>query len=455
MKRILGMVMVLGGLAIPAQAATFDCAGGDTQCLRNAIEAADANNEDDLIRLAAGLYLMNDPVSINNGTVVIQGSAVDQTRISRGVTRLPLFQVWSSASLTLENIHINAGRSLLTNNGGTLTLIRSTFSSMFRDPPNSGTGVLNINGTLTITDSSFLNIARGGAVVHRGGSLTISGSRFSGNRGTDGGVGGAITVQDGTADITTSTFDNNYAEFGGAIHVWREGPGNPVVTVTDSAFVGNNAAGTLGGGGGILNSGRLSITNSTFANNRVNQGEGIAIANFGHLTLTNATIADNTTEAESRNPAALFNWMQSTTILQNTILGRNDTMRAHDCTGSIQSMGNNIIGNITGCGIVLHPTDITGVPDLGSLVDDGIPGHAHIPLMPGSPAANGGNRAACMDHDQLGRQHSPTQCPIGAVMADDQQQAEAAGVTNEPIVIVYDNNTAPVRKLKIKKAKKQ
>jgi hypothetical protein len=62
----------------------------------------------------------------------------------------------------------------------------------------------------------------------------------------------------------------------------------------------------------------------------------------------------------------------------------------------------------------LLPTDLTGDPGLGPFTDDGIPGHGHFPLLPGSPAIDAGNDAACPATDQLG-QSRVGRCDIGAI----------------------------------------
>jgi hypothetical protein len=84
------------------------------------------------------------------------------------------------------------------------------------------------------------------------------------------------------------------------------------------------------------------------------------------------------------------------------------------CAGFIRSLGNNVIGNPTGCANFLQPTDLTGDPGLGPLTDNGEPGNAHFPLLRNSQAINSGNDAACPEEDQIGRRRRG-QCHMGAI----------------------------------------
>ena len=54
------------------------------------------------------------------------------------------------------------------------------------------------------------------------------------------------------------------------------------------------------------------------------------------------------------------------------------------------SLGFNLVGNPASCPTFLRSNDIQGDPGLGAFVDDGTPGHAYFPLLPGSPAIDGG-----------------------------------------------------------------
>src|SRR5262249_6130202 len=102
--------------------------------------------------------------------------------------------------------------------------------------------------------------------------------------------------------------------------------------------------------------------------------------------------------------------------LQNTILALNTATAgtAPDCVGPITSLGNNLIGDPTGCTITLQPSDLTGDPGFDAFTDNGTPGNGHFPLLPTSHAIHGGNDAACPPTDQLGQPRVGV-CDIGAI----------------------------------------
>ena len=85
-----------------------------------------------------------------------------------------------------------------------------------------------------------------------------------------------------------------------------------------------------------------------------------------------------------------------------------------DCSGTVTSLGHNLIGDLTGCTITLQPSDLTGDPGLGEFTDDGAPGNGRFPLLPGSPAIDAGNDAACPATDQLDTPRLGA-CDIGAI----------------------------------------
>jgi hypothetical protein len=87
---------------------------------------------------------------------------------------------------------------------------------------------------------------------------------------------------------------------------------------------------------------------------------------------------------------------------------------------SIASLGNNLIGDPTGCTVFLLPTDLVGDPQLAPFVDDGTAGGGYLPLQPTSPALDAGDDAICtsppvngVDQRGVSRPQGP-HCDIGA-----------------------------------------
>jgi hypothetical protein len=161
--------------------------------------------------------------------------------------------------------------------------------------------------------------------------------------------------------------------------------------------------------GGVSNSGMMTITNSTIANNVVSLGGGIS-SGGGPLKIINSTISGN---ASLAGPAGGIS-SGPLTELQNTILAGNTARSAPNCQGSFTSLGNNIIGDLSGCETQLLSSDLTGDPGLDAFVDDGTPGRGHFPLTAGSQAVDSGNSGACPATDQLGQTRVDA-CDIGAI----------------------------------------
>ena len=154
---------------------------------------------------------------------------------------------------------------------------------------------------------SALTVARNGAngtpgfgifTVSAGAQVAISGLTVTG--GLVGTVGGGID-NSGTLTVTDCTLSDNSADglevnSGGGIF------NSGTLTVTDCTLSGNSADGSPffgagGSGGGICNSGTLTVTNSTLINNNSADGSGGGIANSDRLTVTNSTISDNSGSA--------------------------------------------------------------------------------------------------------------------------------------------------------------
>ncbi len=165
-------------------------------------------------------------------------------------------------------------------------------------------------------------------------------------------------------------------------------------------------------GGGLATYGNTDMVNSTVAHNRTNyEGGGIAVGSFpdieggclgcqflrGTLHVLNSTIVDNHAISEDGGGISVGPFSAAVT-LENTILALNTigpSGQGPECWGAVTSLGNNLIGDPSGCGVALLGSDLTGDPGLGDFSDDGTPGNGHFPLLPTSQAIGAGNDAAC------------------------------------------------------------
>jgi hypothetical protein len=212
---------------------------------------------------------------------------------------------------------------------------------------------------------SGLTVSRGfgnGGGIYNAGTLTVSGSRLSGN-GAPGHGGGIYNA--GTLAVTDSTLSDNSAGGGGGIS------NAGTLTVTNSTLSGNSA---FDGGGGIYNAGTLAVTDSTLSGNSVEGSElflfGGGIFNAGTLTVTASIFANNIGGS----------------------LGLS--------FGAIVSKGHNLFSD-SPFG-ALNPTDLTDTnPLLGPLADNGGPTQT-MALLPGSLAIDAGVAVPGVSTDQRG-----------------------------------------------------
>jgi hypothetical protein len=351
--------------SIPAHSAVFNVASGDVTGLIAAINAANSNGEENTIILEAGTYTL---------------TAVNFTD-TNGSTGLP--------SVTSTQTIQGAGATIIQ---------RDNSAPVFRIFHVAVSGILTLD-RLTIRGGTLGAVSRGGAILNQG-TLTVGHSIIAHNGGGSSFSEGGGLFNDGTAIIAHTTVTSNSTGQGGGLY------NTGTVSIDNSTFTGN------GGGrvaGGLINIGSLIINNSTFARNFALFGPG-AISNGGQGIITNSTIVDNSADFQFAAGGISSNGGLE---LQNTILAHNDAV-IPDCSGTIISLGNNIIGTPSGCTITLQPSDLTGDPGLGDFIDDGTPGGGRFPLLAGSPAINAGNNGACPATDQLDTPRNGP-CDIGAI----------------------------------------
>lgn len=440
-------------LALAETAAVFlvnstgDTAACDeTTCtLRGAILAANSQigadtivfalAADSTINLASSLPLISDPLTIDGGAVsglVVSGSSADR-----------VFEIGSNTAVTLDQLTLTQGNNnllggaVLVNENSQLMVSGCSFEANAAD--NRGGAIFNDGATVTITNSSFTNNSapkRGGAIYNDGGQLNISASSFSTNTTNTGGDGGGAIYNSGILTISTSSFSHNAVNSttggGGAIF----NGGSSQAAVADSSFTANTA---LDGGGAIRNSGNLTMTGSTLADNTasdlnsaggglLNTSTGVAllanstihgnsadmgggIRNSALLTLVHVTLSENS--ADPGYGGGLFNTGKGTLNYTNSILA--NSLSGGDCRneGTIAVRVQNLVESGV-CG-----QDIMADPVLGPLQDNGGPTWTQA-LLPGSPAVNTGDNAACaadpvnnVDQRGFARPQAAT-CDIGA-----------------------------------------
>jgi hypothetical protein len=410
----------------------WTCAGGDSACLIAAMTAANTapgSYADHVIVLGAGLFTFVAPdpsaptgdtaLPLVTGGMTILGAGSEQTEILRapGASgHLRFFEVAAGGTLVLADVAVEGGwvpmGAAALKNSGTLALYRTIVRW------NTGTaiwseGVFGMVGGNVYGNGGILTEAAG--LVVAGGSASVVDSFVWWNSAGPNSDGGGILVKQGTLTVRGSTLSHNVTggPGGGLANGGLDSLGGEVLV--SESFIGHNASDH---GSGIFNRGVMEIVNSTIHDNvwaAVLQGDQIADVQTGTLLITQSTIV--------HLPVATHNLegltVSGVVLLHNSILWGGPATpdphtKANDCLGPVISLGNNIIGDPTGCDITLQPGDRTGDPGLDTFVDLGIPGHSYFPLLPTSQARGAANPAVCPQFDQIGTPREVV-CDIGAI----------------------------------------
>lgn len=322
--------------------------------------------------------------------------------------------------------------------GGTLTIDYSLVSqnqavASYADTNVYGGGVAAGDGAhVIVTDSEIYQnqvtpaspgaVARGGGIYVYFGDLTIE--RDSGiqenvaRRG-----GGVYLASSGWVSVTDSLIHDNTADYGAGIYSSYSydteiqgstiseneaslGGGGVFVdsgslTLVDSTLIGNRGSGlanmrgeteifgctfdnndSLTLGGAIYNQGTLTLTNSTLSGNYAGTSGG-GLSNLdAQANLQNVTITDNTADDVwdgDGDGGGIYVASGSTVYLANSIVAQNydGSPQGHDahrdCSGALISQDYNLIGDTTGCiltGETAH--NLTGLSaELEELADNG------------------------------------------------------------------------------------
>ncbi|MFM7426882.1 MAG: DUF4347 domain-containing protein, partial [Elainella sp.] len=199
---------------------------------------------------------------------------------------------------TLANFRVTTLNDVVDPNDGVISLREAVNAANTLGGSNNI--FFNVNGTITLTGGE-LGISSNLSIFGNGASFTtISGNRvsavffissgtvlLSGLTVTNGGAGeslGGGIFNSGNLTVQFCTLQGNSAFYGGGI-------GNRgTLTVNSSTFSGNSA----GSGGGIYNDGgTLTVNSSTFSRNKAGSEGGGILNKSGTLTVNSSTFSDN------------------------------------------------------------------------------------------------------------------------------------------------------------------
>jgi hypothetical protein len=189
----------------------------------------------------------------------------------------------------------------------------------------TGSGFV-INGgpaiSVTITGIRVVNGNRSGIAVD-GGTVNISNValQFNSNPGSG---GGGFNASGGTTTLTNVTIVQNSAQNGGGVEI---GSRATTVTLNNSYIWANVTDGAAGSGGGIRNSGTLTVLNTVVEGNHAGLPGGVGATGGGvfnsqgaSLTMMNSTITNNVADG-SGNGGGIFNFGATFNLTNVTITG--------------------------------------------------------------------------------------------------------------------------------------
>jgi parallel beta-helix repeat protein len=280
--------------------------------------------------------------------LTITGPGANQLTIS-GNNHSRVFNINTSSAIAVNISGVTMSNGTAPNGGGIFI--------------NGSYGTINLSSCVISNNSSGANVSpnndngSGGGIYSYGGTLNLTNSTLSNNSALNHG-GGIYAGSNGNLNLTNTNVSNNTA---GTTLVKADGGGILIRTgslkVIDSTISSNFASDY---GGGILNNGPHTLTNSTVSNN-----SGGGIYNSNNLTVTNSTIANNSTHGGIyNNDSAVINMTGSTVSHNSSNLdggaiynGKNGSVTLTSCTvaentaqrdgGGIYNFGNLYLYNST------------------------------------------------------------------------------------------------------------
>ncbi|MEM9301164.1 MAG: choice-of-anchor Q domain-containing protein [Pseudomonadota bacterium] len=343
------------------------------------------------IQLLQGQLMITDDLQID-GTVGgndirIIGTGNDRVFAIDTVDGPGVVQNVQLSNLLLENGTSTSGGIIHNAAGSDLSLFGVTVSggaATGNEATEGGGGIYNA-GDLTISDSTISensatgDAGSGGGILNIQGTVTITGGELSGNTASR--AGGGIETYLGVISLDNVSLENNATGStpgnGGGLHVTGAGD----VTIEDSDIAGNTAAaeggGLWNGGGTMMILDGTQITGNTASGDSADQGGGGVFNNGGTLLIDSVTISGNTADGAAGSGGGILSDGGSLAVTGGTITG-NTANRAGGgieitdvnfpgASGTLTdvTVSENLTGTAPGNGGGLHLTGMANVEVTG------------------------------------------------------------------------------------------
>lgn len=244
---------------------------------------------------------------------------------------------------------INGGGVYVNNSTG---LVLDNLVVSGNSSANSGGGIYIASGTVQVEDCVIVNNAAtemGGGIHLASGTLNVVASQFKDNFAETVG-GGALSQNAGTLTVTGTNFSGNTSHYGGGFYQHAG-----TATITSSSFIANVAQSryaVVGEGGGMYQRGQTQLTNVTFAENVAVWGGAISVINPDAPEAKPASLYTNITVSKnvaSGQAGGIFLRSGQVTINNSIVAGNTGSGTDVDVYGEskntlIFSGSNNLIG---------------------------------------------------------------------------------------------------------------
>jgi len=377
MALVLGLAFILMYTA-PLSAGGVVGDGTPASCTEAAFVAALANgglvtfdcgSSPHTIVLTTSKQIALDTYIRGNGRVTLSGG-----------NATPLFQVFHSATLVLQDIILTRGQGFygLIENFGSLHIINSQLTNSLAT--GSG-GAIENYGQLVITSTLILGnkaMMAGGGIFNDGGWVTLSASQMISNTAPIG--GGLLNATNSVATVYDSQFSGNVAPD----IVLANGGGilNQGTLTLTQVFIHSNSGRR---GGGLGNQGNALLNNVTFRGNS-SDGDGAGIYNIGAsatLTLTQVTFSNNSAGGSGGGIGNAFGTLSLTSVTLTGNSATNDGGGIDNYLGTVRLTNATISGNSSDYGAGMYNNGGDASLDFVTIADNSALHLGSLASLPG------------------------------------------------------------------------